>query len=83
LSGPEAGEFAARIVDQVADAVVALTQPIAIIVTGQFLGSVQSRSGAQSSNLLDNSSSVGFRVDASNIFRGRGLQQQFIFGHAA
>jgi len=75
--------LSARVVDEVDDAVAALPDPEALLVSGKLLGSGTTRVFGKRPNAGDDALPIGLGTYRLELLRGGGLHQQPKCGHAA
>ena len=83
MSYLEYRDFVARVINEVNDSIVALTNPVSVVVSSELLGIVGPGVRPKPCHLFNDSATIFLRADDFD-FRGcRGIFRKPISGHAA
>jgi hypothetical protein len=76
-------DFFARVIDEVNDSIVALANPVSVVVASELLGIVGPGVRPKPCDLFDDSATIFLRADGFDFLGCRGLYEKPISGHAA
>jgi len=83
MSYLEYRDFVARVINEVNDSIVALTNPVSVVVSSELLRIVGPGVRPKPCDLFDDSATILLRADGFEFLGCRGLYEKAISGHAA